>query len=179
MLIKNTGGRYGLVSRVLHWVLAFLMLGLIWLGWVLVGMGYYDPWYYTAETAHATLGMLVLALAAFKLVWMLYSRAPAPLPGLKPWERAASKTAHRLLFVSMFVIPATGYLASTSDGAAVPVFDWFEIPALVPVSDALRDWSIGTHFYAAYGVLVLSALHAGAALKHQFVDRQDTLRRML
>lgn len=179
MMIANTGQRYGVVAKALHWALAVLMLGLIWLGWVLVDLGYYDPWYYTAETAHETLGMLVLALAAFKLVWMLYSPTPAPQPELKPWERSASKLVHWVLFLSMFAIPLTGYLTSTSDGAAVPIFDWFEVPALVPVSDALRDWSIGAHFYTAYAVLVLAILHAGAALKHQFVDRHGTLKRML
>jgi len=179
MLIRNTIERYGLVSKALHWTLAVLMLGLVWLGWVLVGMGYYDPWYYTAETAHETLGMLVLALAAFKLVWMLYSPRPAPQPELEPWERGASKLVHRVLFLCMFLLPVTGYLTSTSEGAAVAVFGWFDIPAVVPVSDALRDWSIDAHFYAAYGVLVLAILHAGAALKHQFVDHHDTLRRML
>lgn len=179
MLIRNSDERYGLVSRILHWTLAVLMLGLVWLGWVLVGMGYYDPWYYTAETAHESLGMLVLALAAFKLVWMLPSPAPAPQPELKSWERGGSKLVHGLLFLSMFLLPLTGYLTSTSDGAAVPFFDWFEIPALVPVSDGLRDWSIDAHFYGAYSMLVLAILHAGAALKHQFIDGHGTLRRMI
>jgi len=179
MRLRNSDDQYGLVSKLLHWTLALLMLGLIWLGWLLVDMGYYDPWYYTVETAHEALGMLVLALAAFKLVWMLWSPAPAPQPELSALERGASKAVHWLLFLSMFGIPVTGYLTSTSDGKAVPMFDWFEIPALVPVSDALRDWSIDAHFYAAYAVLALAILHAGAALKHQLVDGHGTLRRML
>ncbi|MDZ7841948.1 MAG: cytochrome b [Gammaproteobacteria bacterium] len=179
MLIRNTGDRYGLVSKALHWTLAVLMLGLVWLGWVLVGMGYYDRWYYTVETAHASFGMLVLALAAFKLVWMLYSPAPGPQPELRAWERGTSKLVHWLLLLSMFLIPVTGYLTSTSSGGTVAMFDWFEIPAVVPVSDALRDWVIDVHYYAAYAVLVLVILHAGAALKHQFIDRHGTLKRML
>lgn len=179
MRLRNSADQYGLVSKALHWALAVLMLGLIWLGWLLVSMGYYDPWYYTVEVAHETLGMLVLGLAAFKLVWMLYSPAPAPQAGLKPWEQGTSKLVHWVLFLSMFVIPVTGYLTSTSDGKGVPIFDWFEIPALVPVADALRDWSIDAHFYTAYAVLVLAVLHAGAALKHQFIDHHGTLRRMI
>lgn len=179
MHVRNSQDRYGLVATALHWVLALLMLGLIWLGWVLVDLGYYSPWYKPAITAHETLGMLVLGLAAFKLVWMLYAPGPAPQPELRPWERGASKLVHWLLFASMFLIPVTGYLTSTSDGAAVSMFDWFEIPAVVPVSTALRDWSIDVHLYGAYTVLVLAILHAGAALKHQFIDRHGTLRRML
>lgn len=179
MLIRNTGDRYGLVSKALHWMLALLMLGLVWLGWVLVDMGYYDRWYYTVEAAHVSFGMLVLALAVFKLVWMLYSPAPAPQAELKPWERGAARLVHWVLFLSMFLIPVTGYLTSTSDGKGVAMFEWFEIPAVVPVSTTLRDWSVDVHFYAAYGMLVLAMLHASAALKHQLIDRHGTLKRML
>jgi cytochrome b561 len=179
MRLTNTADRYGLVSRVLHWALALLMLGLIWLGWLLVGMGYYDRWYYTVETAHVSLGMLVLAVAALKLPWMLYSPNPAPQAELRAWERGTSRLVHWLLFLSMFLIPVTGYLTSTSDGKGVSMFDWFNIPALIPVSTALRDWSIDVHFYAAYAVLVLAILHAGAAFKHQLIDGHGTLRRML
>lgn len=179
MQIRNASDGYGLVSKVLHWVLALLILGLIWLGWVVVDMGYYSPWYNTAITAHETLGMLVLALAAFKLVWMLYSPTPAPQGELRPWERGASKLVHWVLFLALFVIPVTGYLTSTSDGDAVGMFDWFEVPAVVPVSTALRDWSIDVHFYGAYSILVIAILHAAAALKHQLVDHHGTLKRML
>lgn len=179
MQLINTLDNYGLVSRILHWALALLILGLVWLGWVMMDMGYYDPWYQAAITAHETLGMLVLALAAFKLVWMAWAGSPAAQPELKPWERAASGLAHWVLILMMVVIPVTGYLTSTSDGAGVMMFDWFEVPALVPVSTALRDWSIDVHYYAAYGVFYLAILHAAAALKHQFIDGHRTLRRMI
>jgi len=179
MLIRNTSERYGAVAKALHWGLAVLILGLVWLGWVLVDLGYYSPWYQVASTSHEALGMLVLALAAFKLVWMLYSPGPAPQPELAPWERGASRLVHGALFLSMFLIPVTGYLVSTSDGAAVAMFDWFEVPAVVPVSTALRDGAIDVHAYGAYSVLALAVLHAGAALKHQFVDHDGTLKRML
>jgi len=177
--LRNAGDQYGLVSKALHWVIALLTLGLIWLGWVLVDLSYYSPWYNTANLAHVGLGMLVLALAAFKLVWMLYSPKPAPQPELSVREQRASKLVHGLLILSMFLLPVTGYFTSTSEGDGVPIFGWFTIPALVPVSDVLRDWSIDIHFYGAYGVLALAVLHAGAAMKHQWLDGHGTLRRML
>ena len=155
------------------------MLGLVWLGWWLVGLGYYDPWYNTAVMVHESLGMLVLALAVFKLLWMLYASTPGPQAELAPFERGASRLVHGILFLSLFVVPVTGYWTSTSEGAPVGMFDWFDIPAVMPVSDPLRDWSIDVHYYGAYAVLVLAVLHAGAALKHQFLDRHGTLRRML
>ena len=85
-----------------------------------------------------------------------------------------------MLFLGlMIVIPLTGYLISTSAGDGISVFGMFEVPALVEKNVTLRDLAIAVHYYTAYGTAFLVVLHAGGALKHQFVDRDDTLRKML
>ena len=86
---------------------------------------------------------------------------------------------HRALLLMMFVIPITGYLISTSAGKPVPVFDLLEIPALVGKNTRLRDAAIAVHYYLGYGVGVMAVAHAAAAIKHQFVDRDGTLARMI
>ena len=179
MLIKNTAEHFGLVAKLVHWVIALLILGLIWLGWYMVDLSYYDPWSQDALLAHKSLGMIVLGLALFKVVWMMISPTPEPLPTLKEWERKSSKLVHWVLFLSMFVIPVTGYVISTSEGAAVPIFDWFELPALFAASETTRDLAIEIHYYVAYVILAVVVVHAGAAFKHQFVMGDGTLKRML
>lgn len=179
MLIKNTPRRFGLLTRLLHWVIAALILFLVWLGWYMVGLDYYDRWYYGARSWHESLGMCVLLLALAKVAWQWYSPLPDAQAGLRPRERAAAAAMHYLLLLLMLLIPLTGYLTSTSDGKAVPVFDWFQVPALVAHHTALRDWAIRLHYLMAYGIIVLVLGHAGAALKHQFIDRDGTLARML
>ena len=179
MLIKNTAEHFGLVAKLVHWVIALLILGLIWLGWYMVGLSYYDPWSQDSLIAHRALGMIVLGLALFKVLWLIVSPTPDPLPSQKPWEHKASHLVHWILFLSMFVIPITGYLISTSEGAAVPIFNWFDIPALFVVEESTRDLAIDIHYYVAYAILVVAVIHASAAVKHQFVDRDGTLKRML
>lgn len=179
MKLRNTNERYGAITKLLHWSIAMLIIGLIWLGWYMVDLTYYDKWYNASLTAHRALGMLVLLLAALKIAWIVLSRPPPFVATIKPWERVAAKATHHTLYLAMLLIPVTGYIISTSEGDAIPFFDWFEIPALFSAGERLRDLAIEIHYYAAYGVAFLVLLHAGAALKHQFLDRDGTLKRML
>ena len=179
MLIRNTSDQFGLVAKLIHWVIAVLILGLIWLGWYMVDLTYYDTWYNASLTAHRSLGMIVLGLALFKVAWLMFSPTPEPLPTLKDWEHQSSKLVHWIVFVSMFVIPITGYVISTSEGAAVPIFDWFDLPALFVASETTRDLAIDIHYYVAYAILAVVFVHAGAAFKHQFINDDGTLKRML
>jgi len=179
MLITNTRLRFGLFSKLLHWTLALLMLGLIWLGWYMVDLTYYDKWYNASLHYHKSLGILALVLAAVKLGWQVYTPAPGSLAELQPWEKAAAKVMHYLLWGMLALIPITGYLISTSAGKPIQLFNWFAIPAIVDVDETLRELAIDIHFYLAYATLFLVSGHAGAALKHHFINRDETLRRML
>lgn len=178
-MLQNSKYQYGSVTRILHWSVALLIIGLIWLGWYMVGLSYYDPWYHDSLVTHRALGMLVLLLAVIKILWTLFSMRP-DLPGsLKPWERYAAHSAHITLFVMMLLIPISGYVISTSADATIPFFYWFDIPSLFRVSEQARDLAIAIHYYLAYGTIALILIHAGAALKHQFIEKDGTLKKML
>jgi len=123
--------------------------------------------------------MAALALAVLFLLWRSVSPSPPLQDVLKPWEKLAARTAHILLMVAMVAIPLSGYMISTSDGSGFSFFGLFEIAALMPISEGARDLAIDAHYYMAYGVIAVIAAHAAGALKHQFIDRHGTLRRML
>jgi len=179
MPFGNTATGYGRLSKSLHWLNALLIPGLIGLGCYMVGLTYYDRWYNAALSWHKSLGLMALGLALIMIGWQWYSPAPAPPAGLQPWERLAAKIMRAMLLAMMFVIPISGYLVSTSAGQGVDMFGLLQVPALLHGSVALRDGAITVHFYSAYGTALLVLGHAGAALKHQFINRDDTLRRML
>ncbi|MBL28575.1 MAG: cytochrome b [Rhodospirillaceae bacterium] len=178
-MLANGPDRYGLVSKLLHWLIAAGIVGLVILGWWMVGLSYYDAWYNRGLALHRAFGLIVLALAILFVGWRLLSPPPRLQQTLKPWERAAANTVHVVLLAAMVAIPTSGYFISTSAGAGVPIFGLFEVPALTAVPDRLRDLAIAVHYYLAYGVIAVAAMHAGAALKHQFIDRDGTLKRML
>jgi cytochrome b561 len=180
MLLRNTPERFGLLTRVLHWLIAILIIFLIWLGWYMVDLTYYDRWYNASLWWHRALGLLVLALALIKIGWQLHSPAPhAAAATLKPWERKAAKAMHALLMLMMLLIPVSGYLISTAAGKSIPLFAGLEVPALFEVSERLRDLAEDVHEWLAYATAFLVAGHAGAALKHQLINRDGTLARMI
>ena len=170
--------RYSVLTRILHWLMALNILGLIALGWWMVDLTYYDPWYNRSLELHKAIGLVGLAVAVLFVAWALVRRGP-PLPDMPAWQRIGAHAAHGLLFLLMLVLPVTGYLISTSAGDGVSIFGLFEVPALVQGGESLRDIAIDLHYYIAYGALALVGLHAAAALKHQFVDKDGLLRRML
>jgi cytochrome b561 len=176
---KNTSTNFGVVTKWLHWLIALMMLALVWLGWYMVDLTYYDRWYNQALSYHKAAGLLVLGLAAFWLGWRLVSPSPQALESSPAWVRRSATIMHGLLVLLMFVIPLTGYVISTSAGKPVSFFDWFNIPALFQINPEVRDAAIAAHYYMAYGLCVLVAGHAGAAFKHQFINRDGTLLRML
>ena len=179
MPVKNTTSRFGLPSKLLHWLIAALILGLTWLGWYMVDLTYYDKWYNASLHYHKSLGLLVLALGLVKIGWQWHTPAPGAVAGMKTWEKAGAKVMRYVLWGMILLIPVTGYLISTSAGKPVQLFNWFELPALVDVGEELRELAIDVHFYLAYSTLFLVIGHAGAALKHHFINRDETLKRML
>ena len=176
---RNRRDRYGLISIGFHWTMALAMLGLVGLGAWMVGLTYYDPWFNRSLALHKAFGILVLVLAAAKFGWLIVNPGPSFGPEVKPYERVGATAMHWLLNAFIVLLPATGYLISTSEGAGIDIFGLFEVPALFDMSEGTRDLAIELHFYLAYGLIALVALHAGAALKHHLVDRGSTLRRML
>ena len=119
----------------------------------MVDLTYYDKWYNASLHYHKSLGLLVLILALAKIAWHWHTRAPAPLPGLKTWERVGAKLMHYVLWGMLLLLPITGYLISTSAGKPIQLFNWFELPPLVEVDEALRELAITVHYYLAYATL--------------------------
>lgn len=179
MAISNTPNSFGWLTRLLHWLVALHILGLIALGWYMVDLSYYDPNYHDSLLYHKAFGMLALTLAACKVLWFGFNVQPAPTVPIAHWQEWASKTVHLLLLALMLIIPVSGYFISTSAGDAIDMLGLIEIPALIAVNETWRDIAISTHEFMAYSVLALSGLHAAAALKHQLIDGDGTLKRML
>ncbi len=175
----NRRDRYGLISIGFHWAIALAMFGLVGLGAWMVGLTYYDPWYNRSLALHKAFGILALMLVAAKFGWRIVDPAPSLGPEVTPYERIGATAMHWFLNAFILLLPVTGYLTSTSEGAGIDIVGLFEVPALFDMSEGARDLAIELHFYLAYGLIALVALHAGAALKHHLVDKGSTLRRML
>ena len=83
------------------------------------------------------------------------------------------------MYLLIFVIFSSGYLISTEDGRGIDVFTWFTVPSLGALFENQADIAGNIHFYAAWSLVIIASIHALAALKHHFINKDNTLRKML
>jgi len=169
---------YDIISMSLHWLIAILTISLFFLGLWMVDLGYYDDWYYLGPWWHTGLGIVTLALVLFRLVWRIKRAAP-PEISMPNWQRVSAKCIHHFLDFSIILIALAGYFIVTAKGDGLDVFGWFTLPALVTGFDAYADVAGKIHLWASYIVIGFAVIHALAALKHHFINKDSTLLQML
>lgn len=179
MQLRDDAHRYGLVSVLLHWSVALVVIGLFALGLWMTSLSYYDPWYRLGPWWHKGIGAVLFAVVLLRLGWRLWSGHPQPLPNHQPWERNIARLVHGLLYLLLLAIMVSGYLISTADGRPLVVFDLFAIPAVITGLPNQEDIAGQVHLLLACSLVALVILHALAALKHAFIDKDRTLARML
>jgi cytochrome b561 len=179
MQLRNSTSRYGWVSIVIHWVVALAVFGLFALGLWMVGLDYYSTWRKDAPDLHKSIGLVLLGVMLLRVLWRFISPPPPTLASYSRMTRFGARFGHGFLYISLFAVLIAGYLISTAEGVGIPVFGLFEVPALVSGLPDQADTAGVIHLYLAWVLVIFSGLHALAALKHHFIDRDVTLKRML
>jgi cytochrome b561 len=178
---------WGWVTRLLHWTMAALILFQLGFGLYMVQAVADLLQRFTLTQTHKSWGFVVFALAVVRVGWRLASRRRPPLPAAMPrWQVRVAGASHRLLYLMMFVMPVSGWIMAS----ASPTQDLLQMQNMVFGSFALPDPFVpgvagieaaarSVHVGAAILLATLLAVHAGAALKHQLVDRDGLLAAML
>lgn len=179
---QGSGPRYSLVAIVLHWVLAAALLGTFCLGLYMADLPF-SPQRLKYYSWHKWAGTTILLLSVLRLLWRLTHRPPA-LPAsieqaMPAWQRAAHHGTHHLLYALFFAVPLIGWAYSSAAGFPVVLFGVLPLPDLVSPDKALAALIKPWHEIAAWALAVLAALHVAAALKHQWIDRDGLIARML
>lgn len=196
MKASNRSARYDGPSQVLHWTTALLVLVLLVIG--KTGLIDVEHPGSAGFMWHGSLGVLVLALVAARFLWRLVSpppELPATMTGL---GRIAARSMHVSLYVLLIALPLSGWLAASSEGSHINFFNVATFPlwqpsgpagaALAPRSQAEAESAAGEgredfaeelHELLGDALIVLVSLHVLAALKHQFLDHDGLIRRML
>lgn len=174
----NSGARYTLVAIAFHWVIALLIIGMLVLGFYMVGIPKGESGRALYFNLHKSCGVLGGMLILLRLTWRLTHAAP-PLPvGTPRWTAVTARWSHRLLYLCMVLQSATGYLSSSFNtygikffGVALPNWGWED--------KQLRDLLVGFHNTVALVFSALIVVHVLAAFKHVLVDRDRIFKRML
>jgi cytochrome b561 len=179
MALQHTPRRYDGFSILLHWTIALFTIVLFASGIWMVDLGYYDDWYYEAPWWHKGIGVLTMMLVATRWIWQRVRTSPPRILSIADWQHYTALLVHGLMNLSILILFVSGYLIVTAKGDPLAVFDWFSIPALVTDQQGWSDWTGKAHRWSGWFVIILASLHALAALKHHFIDRDGTLKRML
>ena len=177
MLIKNTENHYGMVSIFLHWIMAILIIGLLIVGLYMVPLPIH-PQKLRFYRWHKEFGMVALMLVVLRIAWRLSNITPS-LASLPLWEKFAARSVHYAFYVFMFALPITGWMMSSAAGFPVSFFGLFLLPDLVSPDENLRVTLIEIHQWLGYLLIATLFLHIGASLKHQIINKDDILQRML
>ena len=176
--IVNKGDHFGWPSIIMHWLSAVLVAVLFGLGLYMVELTYYDPLYRILPEWHKVLGLVLAFITLVRLFWLL----PAGLPEALPDSRLVhvlAKLVHLLMYLALLLLPVSGYLITTADGAALSLFGALSIPALVEPTAQQAELLGDIHRWLAYFLVAAAVFHGGAAIAHHFVFKDTTLVRML
>ena len=178
----DTPRRYTRTAMLLHWVLGLALIALFGVGVYMADLPF-SPQRLKLYNWHKWAGVTILVLSALRLLWRITHRPPAlpkaiekTMPG---WQKLAHHGTHHLLYVLFFAVPLIGWAYSSAAGFPIVFLGLWQLPDFVPVSkdlaEAIKPW----HQYTAFALAALAVLHIAAALKHQLVDRDGLLHRML
>jgi cytochrome b561 len=179
-MLKNSSTAYGWLAIGIHWFMTVAIFSLFGLGLYMVELTYYDAWYKGSLDLHKSGGTFIAILLLVRIFWRIVNTAPENA------DRSASKIevkaahyAHLFLYLLMAALILTGYLISTADGRAIDMFGLLSIPAIPFSFENQEDISGTIHELLAWTLIILVVGHALAALKHHFINKNNTLTRML
>ncbi|MEO0976728.1 MAG: cytochrome b [Pseudomonadota bacterium] len=185
-MLRNTSTGYGRVAIAFHWTMALLIAGMLAFGLYMTSLPPTDPETFQLYQLHKSVGFVVLALAVFRLLWRLVNPTPKLPAGMHPLEKTAAHLGHVGLYALIFAMPITGWFMVSASPWGIPtvLFNILPVPHL-PVPEALgtKEQAEGffkfLHEYGAFLLIALIVVHVAAALKHHFIARDDTLKRMV
>jgi len=174
----NAHPRYSRVAILLHWMAALLIAAGAGLALTMTDLPL-SPAKLRYYAWHKWIGITVFLVAAVRLAWRAIV-PPPPFPRTMSREQVlAARAVHAFLYLLMLAIPVSGWIYSSATGVSVAYLNLVPLPNLVPKDKALANALLLVHQALNVALAVALVLHIGAAVKHQWIDRDGVLSRML
>ncbi len=170
--------QYTGTAKVLHWLMALLIVGLFALGQYMSDLSM-SPRKLQLYSWHKWIGVTAFLLLLVRMGWRLTHQPPALPTQMPPLLRFASHISHGALYLLMLAIPLSGWLMSSAKGYQTVWFGVLPIPDLLGKDKQLGDALAEVHGALSSVLALVVLIHVAAALKHHFIDRDDVLRRIL
>ncbi|MFN2100235.1 cytochrome b [Altererythrobacter sp. MF3-039] len=178
-MTERIGKKYSGLAMAIHWLIAVLVI----VQWRIAEAGEHaatDEARGAIMSNHFSIGIIIFALVAIRLVVRITGTPPGRPASHAPWERILARTTHTLFYILLLVMPMAGWFAMSKYGAPVSVFGVFSLPALpVGVDPDAGKAIFESHATAGMILLILVALHVLGTLKHTLLDKDGNIFRML
>ena len=196
--MNQASTRYTKTAVILHWLIALGIFAMFALGWYMSELPKEAPkqmaydlfdwgvytWQLSEEASprtfyfnlHKSIGVTLLGLIIIRVLWRITHRPPALLSSYKTWERKLATGTHHLLYLLMIAMPLSGLIMAVSSKYGVKWFGMDFIGGLdnTPLREAFKE----VHEVIGAIILLVLILHILGALKHKFIDKDDTMKRM-
>ncbi|NCT66058.1 MAG: cytochrome b [Rhodanobacteraceae bacterium] len=170
--------RYAAGLRHLHWLIALLIVVALVLielkGWLPRGSAERAA----VKWAHTQFGLAVLLLMLPRMLVRLRASVPPISPAPPRWQDGLGKLIHLALYLLAFAVPLLGVAMMVAAGKPWDLLG-LPLPTLATPDEGLVKNLEELHETTGNVLMWLAIAHAAAALYHHFVQRDDTLRRML
>jgi cytochrome b561 len=171
----NPPTQFALRSRILHWLMAALLLTMLFIG---VSMVASLGDYHALVAIHRPLGIAIFILAIVRLVNRMFSTLPPFPPTMSRQERWLATASERLLYALMIVLPLVGWGMLSAGRYPIVMFGPVHLPAILPASRTLYAILRKSHTILAYLLFLAFLAHLGAVLFHTLIIRDRLLSRM-
>ena len=175
--MKDTEQHYGGVSRFNHWIGALVVIAMLAVGLYFGGLPRGDEKSFL-RGMHVSFGGLLFLFLIFRVMWRVFSKSPDPVEQAKPLK-IVTKLVHWILLLCVLIMAVSGPWIVWSAGYGINVFDLFTIPTPIERMQELHKTLEVVHEYTAQVLLYTLILHVLAVLKHQFIDKDNLLSRMV
>lgn len=176
--MPDTRAVYRPTARILHWIVALLVLATIPVGQIMTQEGLARPLQNTLYIFHKNTGVLILLLVLARLGFRAFN-PPPPLPASVPWwQQRIARATHWLLYVLLIVMAVSGYIRVKAGGFPIEYLDALGVPSPVPKSEPLEKAAQATHATVRILLIAVIALHVSAAAYHGLIRRDGVFSRM-
>jgi cytochrome b561 len=174
MHFNNTLTEYGLISKVLHWMSAILLLIQIPLGFYLVDLDFGEE-RLTFENIHIIIGLTIFYLVIVRLVKNIINPTPKLNNSIFKGQKFLAKINHLLLYVTILSITISGILKKLYNGESlIIIFKKIKIEDNFELSEIFYD----VHVFSNYVMIALIALHVVAVIIHKFFFDDNLLKKI-
>jgi superoxide oxidase len=175
---SRTTRRYGIPLITLHWLMVVLIVAV----YACIELREFYPRGSAIREAfktwHYLLGLIVFSLVWLRLLVRLAGQVPPIVPSPPQWQLRVAHVVEFAIYVFVIVMPVLGWLSVSAEGKTISFFG-LELPPLIGENKGLAKQLEDVHGLIGNVGYALIGIHALAALIHHYVQRDNTLRRML